>query len=129
LHAEVPGAEGWVNDPEEFHDYTFDEAQFDPSSYLVAVDDARRQFAGLVRIWANNNRARLGLVAVEPAYRRRGLARGLLSNALRPVHERGVDEVAAEVDESNLASLNLLRRMGAAQTGTALVLKRRSATR
>ncbi|MBA3527884.1 MAG: GNAT family N-acetyltransferase [Propionibacteriaceae bacterium] len=105
LRDEVPGTAGWVNDPAEFADYTFDELQFDPATYLVAVDDERHQFAGLVRIWANGNRSRLGLVGVARPYRRRGLARAMLASALRPVHARGVHEVMAEVDASNTASL------------------------
>lgn len=125
LRADVAGTAGWVNDPVEFRDHTFDERYFDPATYLVAVDDERREFAGLVRIWANGDRSRLGLVAVTQAYRRRGLARVLLARALRPVHERGVTEVMAEVDETNSAGLALIRAVGAVQTGSSMVLLRR----
>ncbi|MET0693624.1 MAG: GNAT family N-acetyltransferase [Propionibacteriaceae bacterium] len=124
LRLDVPGSEGWVNDPAEFHDHTFDERSYDPETYLVAVDDQRRQFAGLVRIWANQERSRLGLVAVARSYRRQGLARAMLAAALRPVHERGIEHVMAEADASNVASLTLLRQIGAVQTGSSLVLKR-----
>lgn len=124
LRDEVPGTGGWINDPAEFHDYTFDEMRFDPATYLVAVDDERQQFAGLARIWANGSRSRLGLVGVARPYRRRGLARAMLTAALRPVHERGVGEVMAEADASNAASLALLRGIGAVETGCSLVLKR-----
>lgn len=125
LRDDVPGTEGWINDPAEFRDYTFDEAQFDPATYRVAVDDEHRQFAGLVRIWANDNRSRLGLVAVGRPYRRRGLARAMLASALRPVHEGGVHLVMAEVDATNAASLALLSSIGATETGYSLVLQRR----
>jgi GNAT superfamily N-acetyltransferase len=88
LREDLPGSEGWVNDVGEFHDYTFDERWFDPATYLaltqalVAVDDDRRQFAGLVRLRANGNRSRLGLVGVARPYRRRGMARAMLASAL-----------------------------------------------
>jgi ribosomal protein S18 acetylase RimI-like enzyme len=124
LREDLPGSVGWVNDPAEFHDYTFDERWFDPATYLVAVDDERREFAGLVRLRANGNRSRLGLVAVGRPYRRRGLARAMLASALQPIHERGVREVMAEVDESNVAGLALLRGIGAVATGSSMVLRR-----
>jgi ribosomal protein S18 acetylase RimI-like enzyme len=124
LRADVPGTKGWLTDPAEFHDYAFDEVHFDRATHLVAVDDGRQQFAGLVRIWANNTRSRLSLVGVARPYRRRGLARRLLASALLPVHERGVDAVMAEVDASNLAGLALLRGIGAVETGSSMVLRR-----
>jgi ribosomal protein S18 acetylase RimI-like enzyme len=124
LRDEIPGTEGWINDPAEFHDYTFDDKHYDPATYLVAADDEQRQFAGLVRIWASANRARLGLIAVTRDYRRRGLARALLASALRPLHERGVLEVLAEADASNASSLGLLRSVNAVETGASVVLRR-----
>ena len=124
LRADVPGTKGWLTDPAEFHDYAFDEVHFDRATHLGAVDDGRQQFAGQVRIWANNSRSRLRLVGVARPYRRRGLARRLLASALLPVHERGVDAVMAEVDPSNLAGLALLRGIGAVETGSSMVLRR-----
>lgn len=125
LRADVPGTAGWVNDPAEFRDHTFDERHFDPGTCLVAVDDERRQFAGLVRIRANGDRWRLGLVGVTRGYRRRGLARAMLARALQPVHARGVTEVMAEVDATNSAGLALMRALGAVRTGSSMVLLRR----
>lgn len=124
LRGEVPGTDGWVNDPAEFHEHTYEQPHLDPATYLVAVDDDRRQFAGLVRIWANGTRARLGLVAVARPYRRRGLARALLAAAFRPLHGRGVTQVLAEVDAADAAGLQLMRSIGAVQTGSSLVLRR-----
>ena len=91
--------------------------------YLVAVDDLQRQFAGLVRIGVNANRARLGLIAVTQDYRRRGLAGAMVASALRPLQERGVLEVLAEADASNSSSLGLLRSFNAFETGASVVLR------
>jgi ribosomal protein S18 acetylase RimI-like enzyme len=124
LRDEVPGTGGWVNDPAEFHDYTYDEKPFDPATYLVAVDDNLQQFAGLVRIWANGTRSRLGLIGVTRPYRRRGVARALLAAAFEALHDRGVSEVLAEVDSSNTAGLKLLQSIDAVETGASLVLRR-----
>lgn len=125
LRNELPGTDGWVSDPAEFHDHVFDEAHFDRATSLVAVDDERRQFAGLVRIWVSSTRSRLGILAVTRPYRRQGLARALLGSALLALHERGVVEVMAEVDASDAPGLALARRLGAVQTGSSLVLERR----
>lgn len=126
LRNDVPGTQGWVNDPAEFHDFTFNERLFDPETYLVAIDDQRRRFAGLVRIWAVNNRSRVGMLGVARPYRRQGLARALLASALAPIHERGVLDVMAEVDATNAAGLAMIRGIEAVETGSSVVLKRRA---
>ena len=120
----MPGTEAWVNDPVEFREHAFHEKLYDPGTSLVAIDEPNRQFAGLVRIWASDQRARLGLIGVARPYRRRGLASALLAAALQPVRERGVREVMAEVDATNTAGLALLRGIGAVETGASVVLER-----
>lgn len=125
LRCEVPGCDDWRNDPAEFHDYTFDERHFDPDTYLVAVDDERRAFAGLVRVWSSPERGRLGLIGVLPDYRRRGLAAALLSAAFRPLVERGTGDITAEADVTNDASNSLLERIGARRTGSSVEMVRR----
>lgn len=124
LRADVPGTHGWVSDPVEFREHTFDERHFDPSTYLVAVDDTREEFAGLVRVWTARAHSRLGLIGVASGYRRRGLARALLGAAFAPLHERGVTAVTAEADETNAASVSLLEGIGAQRTGETLELVR-----
>jgi ribosomal protein S18 acetylase RimI-like enzyme len=124
LRADVPGSEGWVNDPAEFRDRTYDERLFDPATHLVAVDDVHRQFAGLVRVWANATRSRLALLGVTRPYRRRGLARALLGATFATLYERGVSEVMAEVDGANAAGLALVTSLHPVETGASLVLRR-----
>jgi RimJ/RimL family protein N-acetyltransferase len=126
LREDVPGAEGWRNDPEEFAQYTFGTKQFDPTTYLVAVDDAAARFAGLVRVWNMPKVPRLGLIGVTSGYRRHGLARVLLAAAFSSLHQRGIEYVDAEVDSSNPAALALLTGIGAVETGVSLELVRRA---
>jgi GNAT superfamily N-acetyltransferase len=116
LRQDVPGTGGWVWDPGDFHEETFD-SQFDPATYLVAVDSSRCDYIGLVRIWNSPGRPRLGLIAVLGPYRRRGLARALLAQALGVLQERGKSEVTAEVDDTNTASISLLASLGARRRG------------
>ena len=124
LRADVPGSDGWVNDPAEFEALSFDPRWFDPETYLVAVAAGGGGPVGLVRVWRRVRVPRLGLVGVLPAYRRRGLATALLHRAFRPLAERGIAEVSAEVDAADTASRALLRRFGAYRTGGTVELLR-----
>ena len=49
LRQDVPGCQGWRWDTEQFRAETFGPF-FDPATYLVAVDRASGQYAGLVRV-------------------------------------------------------------------------------
>ena len=122
LRQDVPGSDGWVNDPAEFCAYTFGQ-HFDPRLYLVAVVDG--EYAGLVRVWRGNRVPRLGLIAVLRWHRRRGLARALLHAAFTPLAERGIELASAEADETNTPSQALLAALGARRTGACLELLRR----
>jgi GNAT superfamily N-acetyltransferase len=125
LRRDIPGAEGWVNDPVEFAEYTFDPRHFDPATYLVAVDTTGT-YAGLARVWNDPGVRMLGLIAVIRACRRQGVARALLAAAFRPLHDQGVSEVAAEVDVTNDASATLLRSLGARRVGGSVEMVRRA---
>jgi RimJ/RimL family protein N-acetyltransferase len=128
LRADVPGCDGWVNDPDQFHGNTFDPRHFDPATYLVAVHhvgDGSDRYAGLVRVWNIPRHPRLGLVGVARPYRRRGLARALLAAVFAQLHARGATEVLAEADVANAASTALLAGIGARRTGGAVELIRR----
>jgi RimJ/RimL family protein N-acetyltransferase len=121
LRQDVPGSDGWVNDPEEFRAYTFDE-HFDPRLHLVAV--AGGEYVGLVRVWRATRVPRLGLVGVLRWQRRRGIARALLHAAFTPLADRGIELVSAEVDVTNGPSRALLASLGARRTGGSVELRR-----
>lgn len=124
LREDVPGSDGWVNDPQEFRKYTFDPRHFNAETYLVAVDEVNGDLAGLARVWDDPATPRLGLIGIVAGYRRCGLARSLLAAAFRPLHERGTMEVAAEADADNAASVTLLSSLGARRTGGSVELNR-----
>jgi GNAT superfamily N-acetyltransferase len=112
LRQDVPGSAGWRWDAEQFRAETFSPF-FDPATYLIAVDLASGQYAGLVRIWRNRAGPRLGLIATLAPYRRRGIARALLGQAFAVLAARGDTGVAGEVDDTNVVSLSLLTGLGA----------------
>jgi ribosomal protein S18 acetylase RimI-like enzyme len=117
LKQDVPGAEGWRWDRQGFRKETYDASDFDPATYLVAIDQASGRYAGLVRVWHRPSGPRLGLIAVGRSYRRRGLARLLLAQVFGILQQRGTTEVVAEVDVTNAGSNRLLTSVGARRTG------------
>ncbi len=126
LRQDVPGMAGWTWDPGDFREETFDSAEFDPATYLVAVDVDSGRYAGLVRIWNSPGRPRLGLIGVTRPYRRRGLARALLARAFGVLHQRGQEAVTAEADDANTASRSLLLGLGARREGGSVEFIRRA---
>ena len=124
LRQDVPGTDGWRWNEAGFHEETFDSESFDPTTYLIAVEQTSGEYAGLVRVWNNPIMPRLGLIAVVPRYRRRALAKALLARAFGVVNDRGKTEVSAEVDDTNVASTTLLKALGARRTGGSIELIR-----
>lgn len=124
IRADIPGSEGWQPDPTWFREETYDSPFFDPLTYRVALDGDR--YVGLARVWlpVHDNLHRLGCVGVLAGYRRRGLAQALIAAAFAPLADRGVPEVSAEADATNVASHSLLTGFGAVVTGTTVELHR-----
>lgn len=120
LRQEVPGAVGWRSTPEQFAGQ-LDSPDFDPALYLVAVDETGA-YVGIVRVWRYQNR--LGFIGVLPEHRNRGLARGLIARVFAVLRDRGIAEVTAEADVTNVPSTTLLTSLGGTVTGTQLELTR-----
>lgn len=123
LRVDVPGADGWRNDPARFIADTFADPEFDPELYLIAVA-APDEYAGLVRVWSRPERPRLGLIGTVRDHRRRGLAGALLGHVFAILHDRGQPDVECEIDEHNAASTALFTGLGAVRTGSTLELRR-----
>jgi GNAT superfamily N-acetyltransferase len=123
LRQDVPGTDGWRWSEAAFREETFESPFFDPTTYLVAIEQTNGEYAGLVRVWNNPEGPRLGLIAVVRRYRRRGLAKALLVHALGVLHQRGKTEASAEVDDTNVASTSLLTALGARRTGGSIELR------
>ena len=125
LRQDVPGAEGWQWDEADFHAETYEASDFDPTTYLVALERETDEYAGIVRVWMTEPIPRLGFIGVRRRYRRRGVAAALLAEVFARLEERGIDEVSTEIDETNTASRALFEKLGARRTGTSVELIRR----
>ena len=122
LRQDVPGASGWESTPEEFRDQSFNDPEFDPRTYLVAVDAASDEYIGIVRVWMKRSRPRLGFVGVRREYRRRGIGFALLASVFRAVQASGATEVTTEHDLTNQASAAIAERLGGRRTGVTVEL-------
>jgi ribosomal protein S18 acetylase RimI-like enzyme len=125
IRADIPGSDGWQPDPQWFREETYDSPDFDPPAYRVALDGD--DYVGLARIWGRSpsqRYRRLGCVGVLRGYRRAGLARALIAQALAPLAAAGETAVTAEADTTNVASHTLLTGFGARVTGSTIEMYR-----
>lgn len=122
LRQDVPGTDGWHWRPEDFREETYSSPQYDPAVYLPGEVDG--ELAAICRVWLRPERPRLGFVGVRRSLRRRGIARWLVGEAFAVLAARGHDEVATEVDETNVGSRALLERIGGRCVGASLELRR-----
>jgi GNAT superfamily N-acetyltransferase len=123
LRQDVPGTRGWKWSWEAFREETYESPDFDPATYLVALDEASKGI-GIARIWMRRDGPRLGLIGVRSDWRRRGVARAMLAAVLTEVARRGVATVRTEVDEANVASRQLLFGFGGRTVGASVELVR-----
>ena len=124
LRQDVPGSDGWRWAEAGFREETYESPQFDPTTYLVAVDEASGELVGIVRVWMRQPIPRLGFIGVRRDLRQRGIARALLGEVFSHLRDRGIAEVTTEIDETNVASRALLEGLGARRKGTSVELVR-----
>jgi ribosomal-protein-alanine N-acetyltransferase len=82
----------------------------DAAIYIVAVVDER--IVGYAGMWIILDEGHITNIAVEPAYRRRGIGRGLLGELTRYALGRGVVAMTLEVRVSNTGAQALYTELG-----------------
>jgi GNAT superfamily N-acetyltransferase len=117
LRQDTLGTDGWRGDRDWFHDELTESPPFDPSAYLVAVDDRAGEYVGLVRIWRNPTGPRFGLIGVLPDFRSTTIAGALLRQALLAASEWGHETFTAETSPSNPTIYRRMGRLGAESLG------------
>lgn len=73
---------------------------------------------GMLILWVVLDEAHIATLATLPQYRRLGIARLLLGQALRSAYEEGARRAFLEVRYTNLAAQALYQQFGFAVTGT-----------
>jgi hypothetical protein len=100
----------------EFAD-SFTDPELDPRTYLVAVDQGRGEYIGLVRVWMNRPRPRIGMFGVLRTHRRRN--HRCAPRSMSPRRPQGRPPHGdLRFDETNEASRGVFERLGARETGT-----------
>ncbi|MEV0250225.1 GNAT family N-acetyltransferase [Nocardia sp. NPDC050712] len=94
----------------------------DPAHHLVAVHGT--EYVALARV-QEVRVPRIGLIAVRPELRRRGIGRALLARALDTLRDGGFATAYAEVSEADLAATALFEGFGARRIAGSLELVRR----
>lgn len=72
---------------------------------------------GMIVVWLIVDEAHVATIATHPDFRRKGIAKRLLSHALRKLMEQGARSSFLEVRESNMVAQELYRKFGYEQTG------------
>ncbi len=87
-----------------------------PASHLWVAEapDSEKgpQVAGMIALWLIVDEIHIGTLATHPRYRRRGIARRLLSTALRFALQQSVRTATLEVRPSNVAAQALYAQFG-----------------
>ncbi|MDP8957901.1 MAG: GNAT family N-acetyltransferase [Actinomycetota bacterium] len=125
VRQDVPGTDGWRGDREWFREEIAESPPFDPSAYLVGVDDHNGEYVGLVRIWRNANGPRFGLIGVVRQYRNTTIAAALIRWALSAAAQWGHPTFTTEACPANGVIHQRLKRVGAESMGRNLQLVRR----
>jgi ribosomal-protein-alanine N-acetyltransferase len=72
---------------------------------------------GMIVVWLIVDEAHVATIATHPDFRRKGIAKRLLSHALQKLMEQGARSSFLEVRESNLAAQEMYRKFGYEETG------------
>lgn len=72
---------------------------------------------GMIVVWLIVDEAHIATIATHPDFRRKGVAKRLLSHALQKLMEQGARSSFLEVRESNLAAQEMYRKFGYEETG------------
>jgi ribosomal-protein-alanine N-acetyltransferase len=83
-----------------------------PNVALFAAEDVPGSLIGFAVVWFAGAEGELGDLAVQSAWRRRGVASALIEAVVREAAERGATEIYLEVRESNEAARGLYERHG-----------------
>lgn len=127
LRQDVRGLDGWRGDLKWFAEENQQSPHFDPAAYVIAVDDANGEYAGLCRFWNGpDGKVRLGMLGVLRQYRGLGLGAALLVAAAGPASRWGSPTFTGETYRGAEAMCALWKSLGAAVVGSKLTLVRRA---
>jgi len=81
-----------------------------PSFFLGAFEDTR--LVGTVIATTDGRKGWINRLAVDPDYRRRGIAKTLVAEAEKALRKNGIQIICALIEETNEPSKNFFRKCG-----------------
>lgn len=87
------------------------------STILLAEEPGEKRVLGFVIFWVVHDEIHILNVAVDPAYRRKGIARALLDEMFRRAREAGLALATLEVRISNDPAIRLYEGLGFRRVG------------
>ncbi|MFU8804605.1 MAG: ribosomal protein S18-alanine N-acetyltransferase [Bradymonadaceae bacterium] len=87
-------------------------------SYAWLMEDATGRAVALLVFWVIHDEIHILDVAVDPDYRRRGLARGLLEHLIEIASGQGIAMMTLEVRFGNVAAQKLYESLGFERLGS-----------
>lgn len=81
------------------------------------VAEIDRKIVGMIVVWLLVDEAHVATLATHPDFRRRGIAKRLLSHALQHLIDEGAESSFLEVRESNLPAQEMYRKFGYEESG------------
>ncbi len=88
------------------------ERQIQLSQVIFLVAEAEGKVIGTVLATHDGRKGWINRLAVDPAYRHRGLAQRLVAEAEAELEKAGLGIFAALIEEDNLPSIRLFEKMG-----------------
>ena len=95
--------------------FRFELTENSASRCWVAESDGK--IVGMIVAWLLVDEAHIATIAIHPDFRRRGIARKLLTHALHFMKGEGAQSSFLEVRESNSAAQEMYRKLGYEESG------------
>jgi [ribosomal protein S18]-alanine N-acetyltransferase len=81
------------------------------------VAEVNGKLVGMIVVWLIVDEVHVATIATHPDFRRQGIAKKLLSHALRQLSSEGAQSSFLEVRASNLAAQEMYRKFGYGESG------------
>jgi ribosomal-protein-alanine N-acetyltransferase len=87
-------------------------ATINPAGTEAHSAGASSNVIGMIVVWLIVDEAHIATIAVDPAYRGRGIGRQILITALRECVAQGAHSATLEVREHNVIAIDMYRKLG-----------------
>lgn len=87
------------------------------AKYVIAEDLSTKEVIGFAGVWIISGEGDITNIAVNPSYRKKGIASNLLTKLLEVCTENNCNDITLEVRASNIPAQNLYTKFGFVNEG------------